>query len=156
MIDRRDRWGKPRRAPARREALARLAALAALSVAALSGCSGEPAEGEGEARTVVGRRGAIEFSVTPLAPPAEGSNTFQVRLVRRGSQVPVEGAELRVVALMPSMGHEATAEPHVEEIAPGLYEVTGVVFTMPGTWEVRYRTARAPVEDEAAFRYEVR
>jgi hypothetical protein len=153
MIDPRDRWGQTRGAPGRRAALS---LLAALSVAALSGCSAAPEGGEGEARTIVGRRGAIEFSVTPLAPPAEGANTFQVRLVERGSQSPVEGAELRVVALMPSMGHEATTAPRVEEIAPGLYEVTGVVFTMPGTWEVRYRTAGAPVEDEAAFRYEVR
>jgi YtkA-like len=57
---------------------------------------------------------------------------------------------------MPSMGHEATAVPEVKEIEPGLYEVSGVVFSMSGTWEVRYRAARSSIQDEAAFRYQVR
>jgi hypothetical protein len=56
---------------------------------------------------------------------------------------------------MPSMGHEATSEPGVEEVEPGVYEVTDVVFSMSGTWQVRFRAA-APVQDEAAFDYEVR
>jgi hypothetical protein len=143
-----------RRAGALRAAA--LAAFALLAPAALPGCGAEDGAGEGQEGTVVGYRGALDFEATPLAPPAAGANAFRVRLAEHGSGAPLEGAALRVRAVMPSMGHEAPAEPEVEEISPGLYEVTDIVFTMPGTWEVRYTAERSSIHDEAAFRYEVR
>lgn len=136
---------------------ASLASLATLVLlAGLSGCGAADDGGAGQELTVVGDLGAIEFVATPLARPAEGPNTFRVSLFEHGSRAPIDGAALRIHVVMPSMGHEVTAEPEVEEVSPGLYEVTDVVFTMPGTWEVRYRAERSALHDEAAFRYEVR
>ena len=130
-------------------------ALVGAVIAALSGCLAEgPGEGT-DPRTVVGAEGAVEFTVTPLAPPAEGPNDFRLELRGLGTRAPIRGAALAVSAVMPSMGHEATSEPVVEEVEPGVYEVTDVVFSMSGTWQVRFRAA-APVQDEAAFDYEVR
>lgn len=145
----------------RRGALARVALLGAIACAGLGGaglggavlggCGGteEPAEREGVTSALV-------FEVEPLTPLAEGENAFRVRVFRRGSNDPVEGLALRVYTLMPTMGHTAPVEPRVEEVAPGVYEVTNVVFSMPGLWEVRYRAVGADISDEAAFRYEIR
>jgi hypothetical protein len=133
-----------------------LRALALLALAALSGCGAEDAAGRENDGTVLGNLGILEFTVTPLSPPAAGPNAFHVRLIQQRLQAPLAGASLRVHAMMPSMGHEATADPHVAEIEPGLYEVTDIVFSMAGTWEVRYRAERSSLQDEAAFRYEVR
>ncbi|MGK4005371.1 FixH family protein [Sorangium sp. So ce1036] len=145
----------------RRGALGRVALLGALALAgpggaalggaALGGCGG--AEGPEERE---GATGVIAFEVEPLRPLAEGENAFRVRLSWPGSNDPVEGIALRVSSLMPTMGHASPAEPRVEEVEPGVYEVTNVVFSMPGLWEVRYRAVGADVSDEAAFQYEIR
>lgn len=134
----------------------RALAVAGAALAALAGCGAE-APGEGtDPRVVVGAEGAVEFMVTPLAPPAEGPNDFRLELRQRPSREPLAGAALAIRALMPSMGHEAAGAPGVEEIEPGVYEVTDVVFSMSGTWQVRFRAEAAKVHDEAAFDYEVR
>ena len=132
------------------------AAIASVVLVALQGCGATDGGGEGQSSSVVGARGAMEFVVTPLATPAEGPNAFRVALFDHGSRAPVEGAALRIHAVMPAMGHEPTVVPQVEEVSPGIYEITDVVFTMPGLWEVRYRAERSELHDEAAFRYEVR
>jgi hypothetical protein len=133
-----------------------VAVVASVLLTALSGCGAADAGGEGQELTVVGTMGAIEFVATPLAPLAEGPNAFRVGLFEHDSRARLEGAALRIHVMMPSMGHEATVEPGVDEVSPGVYEITDVVFTMPGTWEVRYRVKRSTLHDEAAFRYEVR
>jgi hypothetical protein len=133
-----------------------LHALVVLTLAAALGCGAEDRPGDERETTVLGNFGALEFTATPLAPPVAGRNAFHLGLYRHSSQAPLDGASLKVHAMMPSMGHEATAEPHIDEIEPGLYAVTNVVFSMAGTWEVRYRAERASLHDEAAFRYQVR
>ncbi|AUX42219.1 uncharacterized protein SOCE26_036460 [Sorangium cellulosum] len=139
-----------RRRRGRRGVWARLVLPAALALAALQGCAAPEAGG-----APASRLGKITFVAEPLAPPAQGSNTFDVQLSWRESGEPVEGVALRASAMMPSMGHQPTDEPRVEETGPGLYEVSGVVFSMPGLWEVRYRAVGSSLLDEAAFQYRV-
>jgi hypothetical protein len=131
-------------------------ALAGCALVALAGCGADGPDGGGDPRTVLGARGAVEFTAAPLAPPAEGPNDFRLSLRQRPSGEPLAGATIDVRAVMPSMGHEAQGDPIIEEGEPGVYDVHDLVFSMPGTWEVRFLAEAAPVQDEAAFVYEVR
>lgn len=123
---------------------------------ALAGCGGS---GDGEADgplAVSGRFGALEFEAEPLAPPSAGPNALRIALRELDSGEPFAGASLKATAIMPSMGHESPTEALSEEPEAGMYEVTNLVFTMAGRWEVRCRAERGSLVDEAAFTYEVR
>jgi hypothetical protein len=126
--------------------------LGALGLCACGG--GEPA-GPAEG-AVLGAFGALEFTAEADAEVGEGENEFRMRIDDAVSGEPFGGASLAVSSLMRSMGHAPPDQPVVRETEEGLYVVEGVVFTMPGTWEVRYRADRGEVRDEAAFVYEVR
>ncbi len=154
--DRLTAYARERRRGARRSG-ARLGviALAAAALCSLAGCGAEEVAGETGAQTVVGAQGLVEFTATPLAPVAEGPNEFHLELRVRPSLDPLAGATVTARAVMPSMGHEATAEPVIEEIEPGLYDVRDVVLSMPGEWQVRYMVDTPDLHDEAAFDYEV-
>ena len=101
-----------------------------------------PAEVEGDA-------GILVFG---LEQPTfrEGDSRFDLVLATRAG-VPVEGATVRVRAIMPSMGHEPTWDARVVEEAPGRYAVTELVLDMPGAWEVRLRAESESGTDDASF-----
>jgi hypothetical protein len=130
-------------------------ALAALSLAGCGAGGDAGSEGDFGARTVPGHFGALEFEAEPLSPPAEGPNAFRVAVRVIASGEPFASAAFTASGVMPSMGHEAP-EVIASEPAAGLYDITDLVFAMPGLWEVRCRAEQGSVFDEAAFTYEVR
>lgn len=123
----------------------------------LAGCGAEGAGPDADAPgTQAGVFGVLSFFAEPLVPPAEGVNAFRVELRDLRSDEPLVGADLTATVVMPSMGHETPSDIVVSEPEAGLYEVTNVIFAMPGVWEVRYRAEKGTVGDVAAFSYEVR
>jgi hypothetical protein len=136
-----------------RAAITIVMAAASLSLAAC----GEALDARDEgARTRTGSFGALEFEAEPLAPPTEGPNAFRVAVRVIASGEPFASAALTASGVMPSMGHQAPDEVIASELSAGLYDITDLVFTMPGRWELRCRAEQGSVFDEAAFTYEVR
>jgi hypothetical protein len=129
-------------------------ALAALSLAAC-GAAGD-AEDEGARTLLPGRFGELEFEAEPRTPPSEGPNAFRVAVRVIASGEPFASAALTATGVMPSMGHQAPGEAIARELSAGVYDITDLVFTMPGRWELRCRAEHGSVFDEAAFTYEVR
>ena len=101
-----------------------------------------PAEVEGAA-------GMLVFGIEDSAF-REGESRFDLVLATRAG-APVEGASVRVRAIMPSMGHEPTWDARVVEEAPGRYAVTELLLDMPGAWEVRLRAESEAAVDDASF-----
>ena len=84
--------------------------------------------------------------------PARGTNVAWLR-VEEGGQ-PVDGLELAVVPLMPSMGHGTHVTPVVSGLGQGRYHVADVVFSMAGAWELRIKISGSRT-DEAVFALQV-
>jgi YtkA-like len=76
----------------------------------------------------------FEATITP-SPPRLGTNTMTV-VVKGSNGVVVPDAAVTARTWMPAMGH-GSANPSVSNQGGGNYRVSGVSFTMSGTWEVR-------------------
>ena len=63
----------------------------------------------------------------------------------------VPGASLLIQPWMPEMGHGIDIEPAIEEKGGGLYEISNLVLTMPGHWEIRVQISKDGVTDIAVF-----
>jgi hypothetical protein len=60
---------------------------------------------------------------------------------------PLEAGELTVDAQMPHHGHGMNVKPKVEVTGPGRYRVKGLLFHMPGRWELMFdRTDKGLLE----------
>lgn len=62
---------------------------------------------------------------------------LEICVTRNGMAEP--GAELAVEAVMPAHGHGMNYAPEVIELAPGHFAAEGMLFHMPGEWEIRFR-----------------
>lgn len=75
-------------------------------------------------------------------PTDKGASSMQMRFVGpiddSNPVDPVDAPALPFVKLwMPDMDHGSHVQAKVERIGPGLYQVSNLVFTMDGAWEVR-------------------
>jgi hypothetical protein len=80
-----------------------------------------------------------EFSVEVLLPDKKvemGVNRVDLIIHNREDQ-DVAGARITVEPWMPSMGHGVMERPVVNEKGGGLYNVSNVIFSMTGDWELR-------------------
>lgn len=73
--------------------------------------------------------------------------------VRRGDtgEPPSEGVSVVVDAGMPSHGHGMTLEPRTEPAGPGAWTVDGMLFHMPGPWELEVVVVDGTATERAAF-----
>ena len=126
---------------------------AAFAFAVLGACGGSEAGGAGDGgpssctasealETTPSKSGDYTVYVCDSAAPARGFNTFTYLVVDK-SGAPVDGLTLSVQPWMPDMGHGSPGNPQVTPGADGLYQVSNVVFTMPGVWQLR-TTVSAP------------
>jgi hypothetical protein len=150
------------------------AAALALALVTAAGCSsdgseGDPADGgtsakiscEGDPRSTeyvanVTRHGAaMEFTLMNAepAPPAQGMNSWTVRVAQNGQ--PVKGLKLEVTPFMPDHAHGSAAVPAVTDNGDGTFAISNLYLVMPGLWET---TLTATVEgtsvtDRAVFTF---
>jgi sugar lactone lactonase YvrE len=109
----------------------------------------------------------------PLALPATicgNGRTFQLKVLSAPSPIPlgalfdlevglregcgaggrpVEGATLRVEAVMPGHGHGMNTHPRSAPLGEGRFLVSGMRFHMPGEWEVHFDLIRDAVLERA-------
>ena len=80
-----------------------------------------------------------EFSVEVLFPDKDlemGVNSVDL-IIHNKKDMDVAGATISVAPWMPSMGHGVMEKPVVNEKGGGLYNLSNVVFSMTGDWELR-------------------
>lgn len=122
-----------------------ISGLIALLLAGVPGCGdGDPpsseaaSTGESWTWTAITRGGSFEVRARPLPVPLPLNEHFalevEVRPLAGGSSV--EGLELRVGADMPAHGHGINTEPEIMKTGAGTFRVEGLLFHMPGAWEL--------------------
>ena len=106
----------------------------------------EPSACEGRAEPVsigmdrASEDGALFLEVREAAPmpPETGDNAWTLE-ARSGSGEPVEGGTVVVNAFMVDHGHGSPAQQGIEVEAPsGVYEVSPILLSMPGYWELTF------------------
>ena len=87
----------------------------------------------------------VEGGEIPLNVPFElwvdlksGSNSTQ----------PLPGRTLLVEGWMPGHGHGMLRQSEVDDLGDGRYRVRGMLFHMPGTWELRIKVIETRLEEE--------
>jgi hypothetical protein len=90
-----------------------------------------------------------DFSVEVLFPDKKvemGVNRVDL-IVHNREDKDVAGATITVTPWMPSMGHGVMEKPVVREKGGGLYNVSNVVFSMTGDWELRLEISSGKATD---------
>jgi hypothetical protein len=96
-----------------------------------------------------GESGPLRFRLIAAdpAPPARGENTWVIQLVDVEGEV-VDDAALEALPFMPDHGHGSTRVASASRGDDG-YELSPLVFFMPGLWRVRL-DAQTDLGDDAA------
>lgn len=106
----------------------------------------------GPAATTGGR---FSVSVTPLTPVRVNELvSLEVRVCRDPSMgTPAAGVAVWADAAMPAHGHGLNLTPRTTPVAdrPGVYRIDGLLFHMPGAWELRIDVRENGREDRAVF-----
>jgi hypothetical protein len=94
--------------------------------------------------------------VVQMDPPAAGPainqmHAWQVRLLALDGE-PVSQARIGFDGGMPQHGHGFPTKPRVtREVAPGVYALEGMKFSMTGWWDMRLTIESGGVTDDAVF-----
>jgi hypothetical protein len=116
-------------------------------------CSNDPRLADYIGVDTMGELGVLAFRLEQVmpAPPARGSNTFQLRL-HDTTGAPMT-AELRVDLRMPDHGHGTSVRPRISAGADGQYTIEQLYLFMPGVWriELEAREGSAALDRKALF-----
>lgn len=93
------------------------------------------------------------FTHEPTTPQT-GDAELQFELFDTAGDV-VADASISVEPWMPAHGHGSPETPEVMEMSAGHYHVTNIVYSMPGTWELRIDVDTGEVSDRFVVTYEV-
>jgi hypothetical protein len=100
--------------------------------------------------------GTYFVSYTPVPSPVPLNKIFEldVRVFTDAAMTtPADGVTIAADAAMPHHHHGMNIVPRAERAGPGQFRVTGMLFHMPGYWEI-YVDVKAGGRDERA-RFEV-
>ncbi len=102
-----------------------------------------------EVRTLLGTY-LVHYTSQPQQIPLNEPFTLDVQVVRADGK-PLTGERLSVDGRMPEHRHGMTTQPIVQVLSGGHFKVEGMLFHMPGRWELYFdissegRTERARV-----------
>jgi hypothetical protein len=105
--------------------------------------------------TLTGTSSLLEFTVTPQAAVHQGDNAFTLHLANHAGGQPVSQAQLQLTWRMPAHGHAGAGTVSIIQDTNGDYRVSGVAFSMAGSWEVTWQATSGGVVDSAVFPYDV-
>jgi hypothetical protein len=96
----------------------------------------------------------VTYETTPAVIPVNKIFSIDVRVCTDAAmQQPAAGVQIGADGAMPSHHHGMNLTPKVEKVGEGRFKVTGMLFHMPGPWEL-YLDVRGSGETERA-RFEV-
>jgi hypothetical protein len=98
----------------------------------------------------------VTLSATPLPIKLNVPFNIQFSVVPRGSAEQLQATDLQVIidAQMPTHSHGMNRQPELTVLADGSYLAHGMLFHMPGHWELYFditqsgRTDRAEIDVE--------
>jgi len=112
------------------------------STDASPGRPGSSASGKG---TVVSNGGAFTVSFQTTPDPIPTNEPFDLRFTVTPKQTPAPGTEFRVEvdARMPAHFHGMNRSPKLRRQPDGSYTAEGMLFHMPGHWELYFDVSQA-------------
>src|SRR5687767_11425175 len=132
--------------------LASMAVFATATAVVMAACSTLP----GNLDLTLQHPSAQGKFVVTMEPPASGPvinqmHTWQVRLASPDG-TPVSQADIGFDGGMPQHGHGFPTKPRItRELAPGVYALEGMKFSMTGWWDMRLAVRAGDVTDTAVF-----
>jgi hypothetical protein len=103
--------------------------------------------GCGGAEEPVAPEGDVAIAVESMSSIRRGANTFTLSTADDATTVYAS-------VWMPAMGHAAPMSPRVVR-TDATYRIEDVVFSMPGTWELKVDVTCPTRHGSRAFRFEV-
>jgi hypothetical protein len=92
----------------------------------------------------------VRFRPAPAPVPENEPFGLEVWVLEPGPEPRLAaGVELAVDAGMPEHGHGMNREPKVKRLGPGHFAVTGMLFHMPGDWELYFDITRGALTERA-------
>jgi len=119
----------------------------ALAVAG-AGCGSEAPSGK---RQVDSNGGGYTVMFEPTPNPIPMNDVFDLRFTVAPKSGPSQGLSVQVDARMPAHGHGMNRVPKVTAQADGSYKAEGMLFHMPGHWELYFDIAQAGKTERAQF-----
>ena len=99
---------------------------------------------------------SVAFKTDPLPIPLNEPFSIEVVVCRgQGFAELADSVELRADAAMPQNRHGMNVDPEVISLGPGRFRVTGMVFHMPGSWELYFDVTDGPLTERAQFAVEL-
>ncbi len=102
--------------------------------------------------------GTYFVSFTTRPDPIPVNAEFEIEAVVLDAKTrtrPAEDVDLAVDAGMPEHGHGMNVVPRVERLAGGRFRAVGLVFHMPGRWELAFDVTRGAVTERAQTLVEI-
>jgi hypothetical protein len=96
----------------------------------------------------------VTWQSTPSPVPLNATFALEVE-VADAAGGDVSTLELAADAAMPDHGHGMNTQPRVTRLGPGRFRVEGMLFHMPGYWELYFDLARGPLRERAQFPIEL-
>ena len=127
-----------------------LTGICLLLAGGVSACGG-PADAPA-AKTVVSNGGtySVSFETTPAAIPMNEPFTVVFRVSPKSGGAPGE-PKVEIDARMPAHGHGMNRVPKVTRLADGTVKAEGLLFHMPGHWELYVDITQGGVTERAQF-----
>lgn len=100
----------------------------------------------------------VVIAPTPYPPPLNRVFELEVRVFRDAAMTtPAAGESLSVIADadMPAHGHGMNLVPRTRRIGNGIFRVTGMLFHMPGYWEISIDVVKDATRERAIFEVEI-
>ena len=130
-----------------------------LWVLALGSCTGGMTScgaGTGETHAPVRFNGASERGLFGVEVEVEGgviplNEPFELGVNLRAGDDPerlLPGRTLLVEGWMPGHGHGMLRQSQVDDLGDGRYRVRGMLFHMPGEWELRIKVIETRLEED--------
>jgi hypothetical protein len=130
----------------------RIRCLAAAILVASAGC--EPSAPSGKSRQVTSNGGGYTVTFEPTPNPIPMNEVFDLRFTVAPKSGSTQGLTVQVDARMPAHGHGMNRVPKLTAQPDGSTKAEGMLFHMPGHWELYFditqagKTERAQVDVE--------
>lgn len=105
-----------------------------------------------EQRSRLSEQGHFRVSYTPEPDPVPLNQYFRLKVQVQNSQNQLlDDVNIAVDAGMPEHNHGMNSQPEVKKLGPGVFEVRGLLFHMPGYWEIYVDVMQDGRKERAIF-----